>query len=186
MPKLTEASRRRRREQIAGAALRLFERDGFERTTIADIIEESGLSAGAIYTHFDNKADLVRFVAESKFNEAYPELMNAERKVRSPAEVLELAFGSAYDPSVAPIAVQVFAMAARSEDLADLAAERTTAIRGLITRLLTPWAEQQEGLQLDDIARLLMTILQGRVVSVALDPDFDDRTIIRAVRAAFG
>ncbi|MGO1768322.1 MAG: TetR/AcrR family transcriptional regulator [Microbacterium sp.] len=186
MPRITEASRRRRREQIAAAALRLFERDGFDRTTIADIVEESNLSAGAIYTHFDDKADLVRFVAETKFAEAYPELGRADPIVRTPAEVLELAFGRVRDPSMAPIALQIFAAAARSEELSDLAHERTDAIREILTRLVAPWAERQGDVALEDVAGLLMTLLQGRVVSLSLHPDFDERVIVRAVRAAFG
>ena len=49
MPKVSEQHREARRDQIVDAALRCFSRKGFQRTSMADIIAESGLSAGAIY-----------------------------------------------------------------------------------------------------------------------------------------
>ncbi|MBX3104032.1 MAG: TetR family transcriptional regulator [Cryobacterium sp.] len=51
MPKLTEGRRQARRDQISDAALRCFSVRGVERTSIAEITKESGLSAGSIYVH---------------------------------------------------------------------------------------------------------------------------------------
>lgn len=44
---------------LVGAA-RVFERRGFAATTIADILEEAGVSKGAMYFHFDTKEALAR------------------------------------------------------------------------------------------------------------------------------
>ncbi|MFD0331885.1 TetR/AcrR family transcriptional regulator [Streptacidiphilus monticola] len=63
MPRLTDARKELRRTQIAEAAVRCFSRNGLERTSIADITAESGLSAGSIYAHYRNKADLVQAAA---------------------------------------------------------------------------------------------------------------------------
>ena len=52
MPKVTDEYRIAKREEIADAALRAFRRKGFQGASMADIIAESGLSAGAIYGHF--------------------------------------------------------------------------------------------------------------------------------------
>ena len=49
MPKVSQEHRDARRAQILRAAAACFERKGYQRTTMADIIRESGLSAGAIY-----------------------------------------------------------------------------------------------------------------------------------------
>ncbi|MGW3864944.1 TetR/AcrR family transcriptional regulator [Streptomyces sp. NPDC005047] len=56
----SDARKELRRTQIAEAATCYFSRHGLERTSIADITAESGLSAGSIYAHYRNKADLVR------------------------------------------------------------------------------------------------------------------------------
>ena len=55
MPRLTPAAREARRQTILDAARRCFAREGFAATTIADLCEEAGVSAGGIYTHFENK-----------------------------------------------------------------------------------------------------------------------------------
>ena len=55
MPKVSEEYRTARRSEIARAALRCFARKGFDATSMADIIAESGLSAGAIYGHYKSK-----------------------------------------------------------------------------------------------------------------------------------
>ena len=62
MPKVSEEYREARREEIAQAALRVLERNGVRDTSIADIVAESGLSTGAIYSHFTNKGELARYV----------------------------------------------------------------------------------------------------------------------------
>src|SRR6187431_2552970 len=62
MPKVTEKYREARRDEIALAAIRCLERKGVRETSIADIVAESGLSTGAIYSHFTNKAELARYI----------------------------------------------------------------------------------------------------------------------------
>jgi len=49
--------------KVTEAALRVLQRNGVAETSIAQIVEESGLSAGAIYVNFDNKAELARYIA---------------------------------------------------------------------------------------------------------------------------
>ncbi|BCJ55313.1 hypothetical protein Asp14428_67880 [Actinoplanes sp. NBRC 14428] len=65
VPRLTDARRDLRRTQIIEAAVRCFSRRGLDQTSIADITAESGLSAGSIYAHYRNKADLLQAVARA-------------------------------------------------------------------------------------------------------------------------
>src|ERR1700712_875854 len=65
MPRVTDAYRRAPRDEIPAAALRCLRRNGVSRTSIADVVAESGLSAGAIYSHFRNKAELASYIAGS-------------------------------------------------------------------------------------------------------------------------
>jgi AcrR family transcriptional regulator len=46
------------RERILTAAERLFAKRGFDRTSMPDIAKSSGITAGAIYKHFESKDDL--------------------------------------------------------------------------------------------------------------------------------
>lgn len=53
------------RLQILDAAEQAFYKRGMARTTLADIAALAGVSRGAIYWHFDNKADLVQALLDS-------------------------------------------------------------------------------------------------------------------------
>jgi AcrR family transcriptional regulator len=59
------------RQRVLAAALRLFRRHGFERTTMRDIARATGLSLGAAYHYFPSKDDIVR---------AYYEWMQTEHE----------------------------------------------------------------------------------------------------------
>ncbi|AKU17052.1 TetR/AcrR family transcriptional regulator [Luteipulveratus mongoliensis] len=70
MPKVTEEYRAARRQQILEAAWTCFARNGFHATSMADVIKESGLSAGAVYGYFVNKEDLIQQAAEATIGQA--------------------------------------------------------------------------------------------------------------------
>lgn len=63
MPKISEAQRQARREQIGRAAVEQFAARGIHSTSMANIVDASGLSAGAIYTHFAGKDEIITYVA---------------------------------------------------------------------------------------------------------------------------
>ena len=46
------------RQNLLGAALKVFSRQGYTASRLEDIAEEAGVTRGAIYWHFKNKADL--------------------------------------------------------------------------------------------------------------------------------
>jgi AcrR family transcriptional regulator len=58
MPRLTEDRRLRQRQRVLDAARLCFARQGFHATTMADIIREAQMSAGAVYGYFSGKHDL--------------------------------------------------------------------------------------------------------------------------------
>jgi TetR/AcrR family transcriptional regulator, repressor for uid operon len=66
MPKVKPAALAARRDEILAAAETCFARQGFHQTTIHDVIRESGLSAGCIYTHFAGKEDLIQAIGERR------------------------------------------------------------------------------------------------------------------------
>jgi AcrR family transcriptional regulator len=59
MPKRAPEHMESQRERILRAALRCISDLGIERTSVAEIRKEAGLSAGALYTHFENKDAIV-------------------------------------------------------------------------------------------------------------------------------
>ena len=58
MPRLSAAQEQQVRDRIIRAAVEVFSEKGYHRATIADVVGRSGLSVGAIYTHFTGKEEL--------------------------------------------------------------------------------------------------------------------------------
>jgi AcrR family transcriptional regulator len=69
VPKITEEHERNRRKQILAAAMACFARNGYRSTSVEDIVQESGLSVGAIYTYYPSKQDLFLALAEERTTE---------------------------------------------------------------------------------------------------------------------
>lgn len=49
----------KRRSQLALAAITLFSREGFHKSTVKDITDEAGVSAGLVYQYVSDKQDLL-------------------------------------------------------------------------------------------------------------------------------
>jgi AcrR family transcriptional regulator len=62
---------RRTQARLVEAAERVFVRDGYLGTRVADIAREAGLAHGSFYTYFDSKADVFRTVAGTVVDEMY-------------------------------------------------------------------------------------------------------------------
>lgn len=59
MPKRDTTYMNAQRDRLILAAIKCIAKKGVKGTSIADIWKEAGLSAGALYVHFENKDDLV-------------------------------------------------------------------------------------------------------------------------------
>ncbi|MCO7514616.1 TetR family transcriptional regulator [Pseudomonas guariconensis] len=65
MVRRTKEEAQETRAQIIEAAEKAFYKRGVARTTLADIAELAGVTRGAIYWHFSNKADLIQALLDS-------------------------------------------------------------------------------------------------------------------------
>ena len=144
MPRVSDAHRAARREQIAEAALQVLARKGSE-TSIAEIVAECGLSAGAIYGNFENKADLARYIAGQLLHRKIGTLDEAVRDgaVRTPVEVLRLFMSLRRQAPDLSVLLQFWGEATVDADLHAIMEGRATEFRDAIARALRPWAETQ-------------------------------------------
>ncbi|GAA2224986.1 TetR/AcrR family transcriptional regulator [Herbiconiux moechotypicola] len=182
MPKVTEDHRVERRRQIARAALVCFARKGFDATSMADIIAESGLSAGAIYLHYANKHDLVTHVVSDVLRGKADDLaaMIARDPLPAPVEVVKVFVGSIDATMGGPsILVQVWSIAAREPVLSDVVAGFVSELRTLYERYLTAWFERGgsepavAAQRAEALVPVVVGICQGYIVQSAIFPGFD-------------
>ena len=71
---MAKKSTRNTRGRIIEAAWRLFYRQGYDNTTVEEIIEESGTSRGSFYHYFEGKDALLSSVSYL-FDQKYEQLM---------------------------------------------------------------------------------------------------------------
>ena len=69
---------RARREQIVGAATRVFAEKGFSRATTREVAREAGVSEGTIYNYFEDKDALLMAILE-RLNETERRAEDFER-----------------------------------------------------------------------------------------------------------
>ncbi len=138
MPRVSEEHRAARREQILLAAIRCVAQDGFHRTTMAQVIAASGMSAGAVYGYFASKDDLIMAIADRAIgvvSDVFDELMVTDPLPTLPEAVGRLtdqieAMAGRGDVDITRVAVAAWAEAVRDEAVRSLVALRLLAIRG--------------------------------------------------------
>ena len=63
-PKVSEEHKDARRKEILEVAARVFIRKGYEKTTMKDIVEESGMSRGGVYMYFSSTEEMMLGIQE--------------------------------------------------------------------------------------------------------------------------
>ncbi|MGW8566229.1 TetR/AcrR family transcriptional regulator [Isoptericola sp. NPDC055881] len=193
MPRVTEAHRDARRAQIRAAALRAFTAKGYQRASISDVVAESGLSAGAIYGHYEGKRALFAAVAEEVLSRRGTELEAAARDgvPPSPVEVLTLLMGGmTRDIQDNRVIVQLWAESTVDEMIHDVVQEVVSAIQGVLHGALRAWYATRPDLCAGDpdaAAELLLPVMlglaQGYLVQRAMLDDFDPDRYLRSAAA---
>jgi TetR/AcrR family transcriptional regulator, transcriptional repressor of aconitase len=192
MPKVSDAHREARREQIAAAALACFAEKGFQRTSMADIIEASGLSAGAIYLHFESKQQIALAVGRRVLGRRLGDLEGmAGDRLADPVTTLEhLLSGMVHDILDTRLLIQLWSESMTDPELSALVTEIFATLRGALTGYLTAWAEHRgaadPGAWAATALPAVLALAQGFMVQRALLPGFDAEGYFVAARAVAG
>ena len=190
MPKVTDEHRAARRDEIIDAALRCFSERGMQRTSMADIIAASGLSAGAIYGHFAGKKELFAATAERVLN-ARSEELDALRQggtVPSPGQLMATILRGIDREPFGRVIVQFWGDAATDPEIRTIVQGVFTRLRALIESNLLLWAEAHprrvEGAPPEWAARVAPAVLgmgPGFLLQRSLIDGFDAEAYIAAM-----
>jgi AcrR family transcriptional regulator len=180
MPKVSQAYSDAQRKGILEAAIRCFAREGFHRTTMRDVIRESGMSAGALYVYFKSKEELIEAIAEERHLHERQWIVSSldETDLAASIRVLIALFGKALMDRAARqerrLSVQLWAEALRDEKVRQSVLAGVDMPIGLLTRLLK--AAQKRGefprsLDCHAASRVLVALFQGAVLQIAWAPE---------------
>jgi AcrR family transcriptional regulator len=175
MPRVTPAHEQQIRDRIVASALRVFAERGFHRSTIQDVVQESGLSVGAIYTYFSSKDELFLATCDVIGGQGLGELGRRLARGTSVTERLAIAVSFFVDSvldapdgaTTAAYLVQAWAEAGREPGVRQMLARRreqlTTAARLLLDEGIAR-GELPAWLDVDAVASACTALLDGLVL----------------------
>lgn len=80
MPRLSKTAEMERRYQLIAIAEQLFLKNGYENTTVKQIVDSLNLAKGTYYYHFRSKADILIAVSEKLTGETQEKLRAVHRQ----------------------------------------------------------------------------------------------------------
>jgi len=170
VPKISFAQEQQRRAQILSAAMACFARQGYHATSMDDVVRESGLSVGAIYSYFASKEDLFLALSDDRAEQTLAYLNEVFRRPGPMAdksrEAVDYFFSQLSDDLIplARVNVEFVSEAAKSERINERQQRRCESIRQFLRWLLTD-AQQRGEVRADvDIpaaAELMMALNEG-------------------------
>ena len=193
VPRVTEEYRVARRDEIAEAALRAFRRKGFQATSMAEIIAESGLSAGAIYGHYASKDAIIVDVASRVVGNR---ILDVERLARTeplpppPTIPRVLIAGMLRAIGNPAIMLQLWGEGVTDPEMSSMIGPIFDEVRGVMGPYLARWARERGGMApdaaaawADDLVPVFPGLGQGYIIQSALLPAFDADGYFRGVSA---
>ena len=172
MPKVSQAHLDARRQQIVDAARARFASHGFARTSMADIVTESGLSNGAIYRYFTSKDEIVVAVCEQASG-ALPKALTVEAVDAFLQHVRALA----RETDHARLVAQIYAEAAVSPPLRAVVLQQLSAMRAAVAELVP------DGRHAGPIAEAFVAICSSYSQQLAIRGDVDPAPYTAALMA---
>ena len=192
MPRISRARADARRRQIVEAALACFARHGFHKTTMQDIVTQSGLSPGSIYCHFAGKHDIIVAVVEERHRRE-DELVQRAFEKPNFVDALDQLAADFVDALRLPeerawrrLTVQLWAESLHDSRLARAVREGVEKPRATLARMVQRAKTRGElpgTLSADATARLLIAFFQGLVLQVTWDGNLDVQPCVRALKA---
>ena len=191
-PKVPDGYFDARREQVLAAAAGCFAREGFHGATMGRIAAEAGLSAGALYRYFEDKADLIRALAEESGHRLREAIGSQLTAGQSPVQALEkLAEAQVWQLSQAggresaQLMTRLWAEALHTPELRRELADAYRNVHAELGELLRDG--QRDGavdrdLDADATARAIIALLQDAGLQSLIDPEMDLDAYARVVR----
>ncbi|MBP6684256.1 MAG: TetR family transcriptional regulator [Leucobacter sp.] len=182
MPKVSPEHMQARRDQIAHAAIAQFAQRGIHLTSIADIVTASELSAGAIYTHFTGKHDIIAYVAQTAFTSIFSgvEKMASTQPLPTPDDLIDRIHSGITNAEIpSGMIVQIWGEAATNPDVRAAVNQVYGRALGVLTGYSERWlatADEQcasAPQQADSLARLMISIIYSQILQTSLIDGYD-------------
>lgn len=190
MPRVSDEHLERRRQQILDAARICFVRKGFHQTSMQDVFNESGLSAGAVYRYFKGKDELVVALASTAAGDIRARMEEVIRRDPLPPPAELVAHLTTWiDAQTGPegrlrLAPQAWSLALIDDNAAEPVRRTMTGIRAMWHTYVERMHEQgwlPADADLDAVTAALFGLLPGYVLQHLIIGEVDRDQYIRGV-----
>jgi AcrR family transcriptional regulator len=179
-PKLKPETLVERKTQILNAAWTCFTRQGYNNTTMDDIVAESGLSKGSLYWHFDSKDALFEATVLAFFDEVGQEIFAALEQCETVSDKLRAAargtvnFGRRAE-GLFSLIVEFWARSDRREEVSRFWADVLVRYKEFFADVIEEGIQEGEFKVVDagHLAWVLMAAYDGLAAYLMLMPDLD-------------
>lgn len=191
MPRVTEEHREEMRQRICNAAMSCVARKGFAGLSMADIIAEAQLSAGAVYLYYKNKNELVLGVGRRVMNERLTWLNDEAQQAvpqAPPKAIARMATDLQEVSAWASLAVQVWGEAAHNVDFAAIVGEILSEAQKSLADYLGAWFRGGRDMSAVDadsraqrLAPALLALVHGVILRIGVLGDGQAELLAPAV-----
>jgi len=174
-PIVSEEHREERKLAILHAAKEVFIRKGFHAATIQDIIDESGISRGGVYTYFQNTEDIFIELLRRRDQEdaatlaaILPSETSNWEALCALLEEIQVGIEQQKDPLVPAIYEYYFTMGRGTKKHIALLENRIEQTRQYLVRILQRGVDDGEyspKVPIEDVARTIITFGDGIYVN---------------------
>ena len=157
-----------RKSQIMDAAMKVITRKGFSNTRMDDIVNEAGLSKGAIYHHYEGKKEIFLALIEHWETQTFPDFYSRNGKERSATDTLRDFANEVYKvfksrSYVFQAEVEFWALANQDDEIRKRSQELYEKIINLFELVVNKGIREKEFIQIDSriAAIYILSVFQG-------------------------
>ena len=156
------------KKKILDAAFNVFDRNGFKDTTMSHIVNESGLSKGAIYHYYSSKKDLFISLIDHWEIFSFPDFYSKDNKNEKAEDTLRRFADTVYDvfcdrPHVFLAEIEFWALANKDKEINERSKLLYDKILILFELVLNKGIRNKEFKNIDTkiISMELLSVFQG-------------------------
>jgi AcrR family transcriptional regulator len=172
MPRVSAEHEQAVRARIVEAAIKVFGTMGYDRASIQDVVRESGLSVGAVYTHFQGKDELFLVACACEAERETNRLESRLSELGALPDRLRVAVDWAIDEAMAGTTAKsalahAWVRADTSPELREMLAERRSQQIRFTSQILTDAiaaGELPAWIDAESIAGAFITMINGFVI----------------------
>ncbi|GIF24406.1 AcrR family transcriptional regulator [Actinoplanes tereljensis] len=190
MPRVSEEHLTARREQILAAARTCFLSKGLHNTSMQDLIQEAGLSVGAVYRYFKSKNEIINAIAGTVAGgiQRHIEAIAEERlpMIESLERILDVVDEQIGPGGSLPIALQIWAEATLDPAIGEIVRERYTGMRRGFQTVVEHLVEDGElpaDTDIEGVTSAFYSLMPGFALQRLLTGSPDRATYMAGVRA---